>query len=134
MSDVWAQIEAEARGAHRGAGRFPLRAYSEAMPAPYVSYKPYSEHVLAHGDALDIDETEQAHDLEPGLDWIGAHLVKELGKLVRGEAHSLSKTLLAGNPAWPEELAAAARAGKLAHDPLVVICSLALARTQDDQR
>jgi hypothetical protein len=130
MADVWAGIEAEARGA---LGQFPVRAYSEFMPPPFIGWKPYTGDVLGHGDTFDIDEYDQAHDLEPGLERIGAHLVAELGKLVRGEAHALSKTLLAGNPAWPDELAAAARAGKLAHDPLIVICPLALSRTQDDK-
>ncbi|HEY1556623.1 MAG TPA: M28 family peptidase [Kofleriaceae bacterium] len=138
MSDTWAQIEAEATDAFR---ELPLRAYSEAMPPPYVGLKPYAPSRahgactfgVSHGDALDVDEYEQAHDLEPGLDRIAEHLVGELGKLVRGQPHGLSKSLLAGNPAWPDELAAAARAGKLAHDPLVVMCALALSRTQDDK-
>jgi len=139
MSDVWDQIEAEARGAYRGAGRFPLRAYSEAMPPPYVGLKPYrlgrgaATFGVSSGDALDIDEYEQAHDLEPGLERIADHLVRELGKLVRGEGHAISHALLADNPAWPAELAAAAKAGALKHDPLVVICALALSRSQDDK-
>src|SRR6266404_1742227 len=102
MSDVWGQIEAEVRGAFHGAGRFPLRAYSELMPPPYVGVKPYAPERghggctfgVSHGDGLDVDEYEQAHDLEPGLDRIGERLVAELGKLVRGEAHALSRTLL----------------------------------------
>jgi hypothetical protein len=138
MSDVWAQIEAEAPAAF---AELPLRAYSEFMPPPYVGVKPYAPTCAAaaatfrasDGDTLDIDEYEQAHDLERGLDRIGEHLVREIGKLVRGESHALSRTLLDSNPAWPDELAAAARAGKLAHDPLVVICALALSRTQDDK-
>ena len=140
MSEPWERIEAEARVAFHGEGRFPLRAYSEAMPPPYVGIKPYAP---ARGGActfgasdasrLDIDEYEHAHDLEPGLDRIGDHLIAELGKLVRGEPHGLSKTLLDGNPAWPKELADAAHNGKLVHDPLIVICPLALSRTQDDK-
>ena len=39
---AWEQIEAEARGAFAGEGRFPLPAYSEFMPAPYVGIKPYA--------------------------------------------------------------------------------------------
>src|SRR4029077_8347657 len=66
-------------------------------------------------------------------DRIGEHLVTELGRLVRGEKHALSRSMLDGNPAWPAELTAAAHAGKLAPDPLVVICSVALSRTQDDK-
>jgi hypothetical protein len=141
MSDAWEQIEAEARDAFHGAGRFPLRAYSELMPPPYVGIKPYAPRraqapttfAVSAGDALDIDEYEQAHDLEPGLDRIANHLLSKLGKLVNGKPHALSRTLLEGNPAWPAQIADAASAGKLAHDPLVVICSLALSRTQDDK-
>jgi hypothetical protein len=141
MSEPWDRIEAEARGAFHGAGAFPLRAYSEAMPPPYVGFKPYAPERarncaacgVSDGKALDVDEYEQFQDLEPGLDRIGQHLVDELGKLVRGEAHALSHTLLDGNPAWPTELVTAAKAGKLSHDPIVVICSLALSRTQDDK-
>jgi len=138
MSDVWSQIEAEARAAFR---EFPLRAYSEAMPPPYVGIKPYAPSRgagactfgVSHGDALDIDEYEQAHDLEPGFDRIADHVLGELGKLMTGKPHALSKSLLANNAAWPDELAAAARAGKLAHDPMIVMCALALSRTQDDK-
>src|SRR2546422_522371 len=72
--DVWAQIEAEARDAFHGPGRFPLRAYSELMPPPYVGLKPAGGWPAPHGNALAIDEFEQAHDLEPGLDRIGAQL------------------------------------------------------------
>jgi hypothetical protein len=109
------------------------------MPPPYIGIKPYQP-VLARRDAtagvsdasgLDIDEYEQAHDLEPGFDQIAARLVAELGKLARGVPHALSRSLLADNPAWPAELAA--RAGTLAHDPLVVIAPLALSRSQDDK-
>ncbi|MEO8550813.1 MAG: hypothetical protein ABI678_12595, partial [Kofleriaceae bacterium] len=141
MAEPWDRIEAETRDAFAGEGNFPLRAYSEYMPSPYVGIKPYAParaHAAATfgcGDAsaLDIDEYEQAYDLEPGLDRIADHLVLELGRLVRGEPHSLSRTLLEGNPAWPSDLVRAAHAGKLAHDPLVIICALALSRTQDDK-
>ncbi|MBL0214083.1 MAG: M28 family peptidase [Myxococcales bacterium] len=141
MTDAWERIEAEARGAYEGAGRFPLRAYSELMPPPYIGLKPcapvrgrgLATLEVTEGDALDVDEYEQAHDLEPGLDRIAAVIVAELGKLMHGKPHALSRTLLEGNPAWPPELAAAARDNRLAHDPLVVICPLALSRSQDDK-
>src|SRR5260221_9467280 len=141
MAEPWDRIEAEARDAYHGEGSFPLRAYSEAMPSPYVGIKPYAPdraHAAAtfgcSGDAhLDIDEYENAHDLVPGLDRIADHLVLEIGRLVRGESHALPKALLAGNPAWPKQLASAAHEGKLAHDPVVVIFALALSRTQDDK-
>ena len=140
MREPWDRIEEEAGHYHR-AGHFPLRPYSELMPPPYIGVKPYRPS-RARGDAtagvadpraLDIDEYEQAHDLEPGLDHLAARLTDELGKLVRGKPHALSRTLLDGNAAWPAELAAAAAAGKLAHDPLVLVCPLALSRSQDDK-
>ena len=74
MAEPWDRIEAETRGAFHGEGNFPLRAYSEYMPSPYVGIKPYAPE-RAHGAAtfgcgdaasLDIDEYEQAHDIEPG--------------------------------------------------------------------
>ncbi len=141
MSDAWEQIEAEARDAFHTTRRFPLRAYSEFMPPPYVGIKPYApdcadaptSFAVTGADALDIDEYEQAHDLEPGLERIADHLLSEFGRLVRGQTRAVSRTLLEGNPAWPGELADAANAGKLSHDPLVVVCPIALSRTQDDK-
>jgi hypothetical protein len=141
MTNAWQRIAAEAQGAFHGLGKFPLRAYSELMPPPYVGLKPYTLDLaraaatcaISDENALDIDEYEQAHDLEPGLDWIGKHLVGEIAKLMRGEPHAFSRTALEGNPAWPAELAAAAHDGRLADDPLVVIQPIALSRTQDDK-
>ena len=45
----------------------------------------------------------------------------------------MSRTLLTDNPAWPAELADAARAGRLPLAPLAVFLPLALSRTQDDK-
>src|ERR1041385_7492315 len=133
MAEPWTQIETEATFE-----TFPLPAYSEFMPPPYVGIKPYAPTrakaaaTFAARDAntFDIDEYEQAHDLEPGLDHIARHLLDELAKLIAGKPHALSHTLLDGNPAWPAQLADAARAGKLTHDRLVLMCPLALSRTQ----
>jgi hypothetical protein len=137
---AWARIEREAKDCYRGAGRFPLRAYSESMPPPYVGMKPYAPSRAAsaatalaiHEDALDITEAEQAHELEAGLERIGAHVVHELMQLLRGAKHTLSRTLLTNNPAWPAELAQAAARGALADDPVVLLLSVALSRTQDE--
>ena len=140
MSNAWQRIEAEARGVVVGAGRFPLRAYSELMPPPYVGLKPYARaepgaatDQISDGASFDIDEYEQAQSIGPGLDRISDEILGRLERLVRGTAHGLSHTLLEGNPAWPAELAEAAADGRLAHDPLVVVCPLALSRTQDDK-
>lgn len=139
LPQPWEQIEAEVRSSAHKAARLPLRAYSEQVPPPYIGIKPYAPararaattHRASDGRTLDISEYEQAHDLEPGLDRIAEHLLSELGRLQRGEPHALSTRLLDGNPAWPAELAEAARTGRLAHDPLTVVCPLALSRTQD---
>jgi hypothetical protein len=132
----WSLIEGQARAAWCGEGQFPLRAYSELMTAPFVGWKPYARgrgrSVAARG-AREIDEYEWAHELVPGFDWIAQHVLAELGKLMRGERHGLSDTLLDGNPAWPVELAQAARDGKLADEPLVIALALALSRTHDDK-
>jgi len=132
MDELLAKLEAERAARVRGPGAFPIRAYSELMPPPYVGTKPYGCRDATFSVAA-IDEYEQAHDLQPGLDRIAAHVITELGKLMRGEAHALSHTLLADNPAWPTELARAAKAGALADDPLVLAMALALSRTQDDK-
>lgn len=137
----WSLLEAEAREAFRGQGSFPLRAYSEFMPPPFVGIKPYepdraraaATSIVRDETALDIGEYEQAHEIVPGLKRIADHLAFEVGKLVRGEDHALSRTLLTDNAAWPDELAAAAREGRLAGDPLVLVVPLALSRTQDDK-
>ncbi len=141
MTDAWRRIEDEAHGAFVGAGRFPIRAYSELMPPPYVGLKPYAPHAargqttdpVAKGDSFEIDEYEHAQLIEPGLDHIADTIANRLERLLRGKPHGLSHTLIDHNPAWPLELADAARDGLLGHDPLVVICPLALSRTQDDK-
>jgi len=141
LPTAWSQIESEARGPLGGVGRFPLRAYSELMPPPYVGIKPYDADrthlactaAASDPNALDISEYERAQEIEPGLARVAAHILAELGKLVRGEPHALSRTLLDGNPAWPAPLAAAARAGAFRDEPLVLVMPLALSRTQDDK-
>ncbi len=111
------------------------------MPPPYVGSKPYRSQVelggttdaICDGDCFDLDEYELAQSVEPGLDYIAGQIVDRLERLVRGGPHRLSHTLLENNPAWPAELAEAARDGRLGHDPVVVICPLALSRSQDDK-
>jgi hypothetical protein len=138
---AWDEIEAEARGAFAGNGRFPLPAYSEYMPSPYVVVKPYGARRAdgaatiraSDGDAMDVTEMEQAHELGPGLGKIAGHLLAELGRLVSGKPHDFSRTLLDQNAAWPRALAESAPALRGAGEPIVVALSLALSRTQDDK-
>lgn len=130
----WSDLLAEARDHFRGLGRFPLRAYSESMPPPWVAIKPYAtDHLVgaAHGArAFAISEYEQAEQLRPGLAHVAGHVLGELDKLRQGGSHQLSKKLLEGNPAWTPELAAAERQRR---EPLVICLPLALSRTQDDK-
>ena len=137
----WEQLEAEAREAFAGEGRFPLPAYSEFMPSPYVVLKPYAPRRAAGActtsasddAAMDVTEHEQAHELTPGLGKIAAHLLTELDRLVRGTPHEFSRTLLDGNPAWPSAVAASAPGRRAAGEPLVMALALCLSRTEDDK-
>ncbi len=135
QKNAWERLEAEARHAFVGLGRFPLLAYSERTPPPYVGIKPYrrGRRPAHEPGAFEITEYEQAHELGPGLARIAARLVAELGRLSRGEPHELSRTLLAENPAWPAPLAEAAARGAFARAPFALLLSLALSRTQDDK-
>jgi hypothetical protein len=116
---------------------FPVEAYSELMPPPYLAPKPYAlvwpddEGITDEG--FPIDEYEQADQLEPGLAHVAAHILDELAKLVTGRRTELSRSLLADNPAWPPALREAAEAGRLSSTPLAIMFALALARTQDDK-
>ena len=104
---AWDEIEAEARDAFAGAGRFPLQAYSEFMPPPYVVLKPYAPRRAARaatigasdGDGLDVTEDEQAHEVAPGLGRIAGRLLTELDHLLHGKPHDFSRTLLFNNAA-----------------------------------
>ena len=137
----WEQLEAEARDAFAGEGRFPLPAYSDYMPSPYVVLKPYAPRraagactISASDDAaMDVTEHEQAHQLAPGLAKIAAHLLTELDRLVRGTPHEFSRTLLEDNPAWPSALADSAPARRAAGEPIVIALALCLSRTEDDK-
>jgi hypothetical protein len=137
----WSLLEDEAKGAFLGPGRFPIRAYSEFMPPPYVGLKPYEPErrrflcTLGATDdlALDVTEYEQAEELEPGLDRIASLLCTEIAKLARGTSRAMSRTLLAGNPAWPPALAQATAQHGFRHEVFSLALPLALSRTQDDK-
>jgi Peptidase family M28 len=139
---AWSRIEEEAAGAFLGQGRFPVAAYSEFMPPPYVGIKPFTASdpvralaatTVCDEGGLAIDEYQQEHELRPGLAKIASHLSGELRKLASGAAHEFSRTLLDGNLAWPAALAAAAREGCYPQRPFFVMQALALSRTQDDK-
>lgn len=136
QKNAWERLEAEARQAFAGLGRFPLLAYSEQMPPPRVGIKPYrpsARREQRSAEGFEISEYEQEHELRPGLERIATRVLAELAKLVRGEPTDLSRTLLDRNPAWPATLAAASRQRSLAAAPLSLLLALALSRTQDDK-
>ncbi|HZU97048.1 MAG TPA: M28 family peptidase [Planctomycetota bacterium] len=124
-------LEKLARGhPFAGAGKFPIRAYSEFLPAPFVAVKPYGEPEwscrFGASDRWSVSEHEEHEELRPGFERIAQHVLLEVGKLVRGEKHAFSKHLLDGNPAWSPDLVGKTR-------ELTLVLPLALSRTQDDK-
>src|SRR5579885_1697583 len=122
----------------RGAGNYPIAAYSEYIPPPRTGILPYG---LWNGTCCfseedvygwPVSEFEEAQEIRPGLNHLAEHLVHALASLGRGQpVHGLSRRKLDGNPAWPAELAA--NASRLAHERYVTLLPLALSRTQDDK-
>jgi hypothetical protein len=121
----------------RSRGRFPLPAYSEFTPPPWLAAKPYGlpdTYVSPQSGDYGwlITEYEEAAELRPGLEYLARGLLRELARLGRGEAtHHLTHDRLKDNPYWPPELAA--RAGLLPHERYVILAAVALSRTQDDK-
>lgn len=121
----------------RRPGSFPLPAYSEFMPPPWLGPKPYGTMGPAVLDPDDphgwlVAEYEEEFELRPGLAHIAERLVTALVHLGKGRPlHGISQGKLADNPYWPAELAAAA--GSLPHERYVLLLPLALSRTQDDK-
>jgi hypothetical protein len=121
----------------RGAGQYPIPAYSEFMPPPRLGLKPYG-----HWDTFTfrdddpfgwrVSEYEERLELAPGFDTIANQVIRSLVALSEGRgANGVSKSKLAGNPYWPENLAG--HAGQLRQERFVILLPLALARTQDDK-
>jgi Peptidase family M28 len=137
----WTLFEHEAKAAFVGKGRFPIPAYSEYMPPPYVGIKPYAPSRSAGActaralddGALEITEYEQVEELRPGLLRIATLLLNEVAKLARGGSHLFSRTLLEGNPAWPKVLAEAFTQPAFQKKGFSLALALALSRTQDDK-
>lgn len=134
----WQQL-IPAANPYRGAGQYPIDAYSEFMPPPHLGWKAYAaEPPLAQlFDPEDpwgwhINEYEEANELQPGLEQVAKQLIHRLWHLLQGEtAHAISKQMLEDNVYWPEELRQ--RAGSLKHDRCVILAPLALSRAQDDK-
>ncbi|HJT78044.1 MAG TPA: hypothetical protein VJ739_12645, partial [Gemmataceae bacterium] len=122
----------------RGKDRFPMPAYSEAMPPPFLVRKPYGgwDPLLLRDDdpwGWPVTEYEEALALRPGLQRVGEQLVAQLVCLAEGDrsGHHIARGKVRDNPCWPDELAG--RAKELAHERYVLLLPLALSRTLDDK-
>jgi hypothetical protein len=122
----------------RGKDRFPMPAYSEFMPPPFVVRKPYGgwDPLLLRDDdpwGWPITEYEEALSLRPGLERIGGQLLDQLVRLAAGDrsGHHVPQSKVRDNPCWPDDLAA--QAANLAHERYVLLLPLALSRTLDDK-
>src|SRR5260370_42062692 len=93
----------------RGQDRYPIAAYLEFMPPPWLIRKPYSNSssiLFAANDpwGWPISEYEQAWMLRPGLEKIAQQVVGCLVHLGQGQAaHGISKGKLTDNPYWPPQ-------------------------------
>jgi len=134
MANGWSRLLAEPQWCH-GRGRFPIPAYSEYLPPPWVGVKPTGEDLRIDPSdeyGWSITEYEQAHELKPGLNLIAREILKEVVALSRGlPTPQIGKKMLEGNPYWPHELAE--RSPHLTHEKHLILSSLSLSRTQDDK-
>ena len=120
----------------RGEGHYPIAAYSEFMPAPWVGEKPYGTRELAppfsdEAARWTISAREQTHELEPGFEHIGRQLIETIVALSMGSGpHRIGRAHLDGNPYWPNELA---QSDALTRERFLFLSPLALSKTQDDK-
>ena len=122
----------------RGAGRYPLDAYSEFLPPPRVGWKPYGgrgpdPELFAPDDPFGwhVGEFEEHLELRAGLVQVGRQVLWKLGRLLDGNPDTGIPVLdLVDNPFWPAELAAEPA---LPHERCVTLLPLAFSRTQDDK-
>jgi hypothetical protein len=121
----------------RGAGNYPIAAYSEYIPPPRAGTLPYGLNgagLFSEEDAYGwpVPEFEEALEIRPGLAHVAEQLVRALACLGRGQpTRGLSRHKLEGNPAWPAELVSGA--GQVPHERYVTLLPLALSKTQDDK-
>ena len=122
----------------KGAGNYPIPAYSEFMPPPRLGRGPYSSMDSLFSDddpyGWHVSEIEEEHELKPGLENIAGQILGQLIELGGGmSAHHIAghqRRNLKDNPYWPAEIAA--RAGHLDHERYVLLLPVSLSKTQDD--
>lgn len=115
-------------------GSYPVAAYSEWMPGPFVGHKPSGAGDPATRPADDehgwqVSAYQAAEQLGPGLADIARAVVTTIRRLQQGH-HALSHDAIVGNPYAPPDLMAAGPA--LALRPLIGLLTTSLSRTQDD--
>jgi hypothetical protein len=131
----WQQLVAGAPW-FRKEGSYPIAAYSEFMPPPREGCKPYRGYEVTDLDEDDpwgwpISEWDEARQLQPGFAHVAEVVVHALIELANGRpVHGLTRSKLAGNPAWPPSLA---HKGPLTHERYVTLLTLALSKTLDDK-
>src|SRR5215471_5405155 len=122
----------------RGEGHYPIAAYSEFMPAPWVGEKPYGTRPLEQPFSdkepatWRISSRETAHELAPGFASIGRQIIETLLALATGTgAHKLGHAHLVDNPYWPRAIHESPAA--LQDERYLFLSPLALSKTQDDK-
>lgn len=123
-----------------GAGRHPIPAYSEFMPAPRIGVNLFGEVDAALFDADDpygwrVSEVEEAHEIGPGFRSIAnqvmSHLLTFMANPAAVSIAGMHGRNLTGNRYWSPDLAA--RATELAHRRHVLLLALSMSNTQDDR-
>jgi hypothetical protein len=122
----------------RGAGNYPLDAYSEFLPPPRVGWKPYGgrgpdPELFSPHDPFgwSVGEFEEKLQLRTGLEQVGKQVLTKLARLLDRDPHTGLPSLdLVDNPYWPDELAAEPA---LPHERCLTLLPLAFSRTQDDK-
>jgi hypothetical protein len=122
----------------QGEDSFPIAAYSEFMPPPWVGYKPYGhsppdDTIVREDDPYGwhINEYEEHREMEPGMLLLARQILKKLSRLFDGDPETgIPRVDLTDNPYWTEELA---EEKPRPHERCVILMPLALSRTQDDK-
>jgi hypothetical protein len=123
-----------------GKGRFPIHAYSEYLPPPFLGRRPYTEmdvSLFSDDDPYGwlITEVEEEYGLHQGMANLAEQILSQLVELGQGKnafkiAGHMGRNLV-DNPYWPPELAR--NAGRLTHERYIIFLPLALSLTQDDK-
>ena len=117
----------------RGEGTFPIAAYSEFMPAPFLVEKPYGgrdPHFFSDDDpwGWPITEQEETFHLRPGMQRVADQVIGAFLEFLAGKSDlGLGPAAFDGNPYWAPELAG--RGPR----PLAFLLSLALSLTMDEK-